>query len=77
MHRHLLVVALGLGCLPIWVTPPAAARAATVTTASGAPATAAGSGTAPAFSGDFSVRERFRKQPAIACEQIGIFRARS
>ena len=46
MHRHLLVVALGLGCLPIWVTPPAAARAATVTTASGAPATAAGSGTA-------------------------------
>ena len=46
MHRHLLVVALGLGCLTIWVMPTAAAGAATVTTASAAHSTAADSGTA-------------------------------
>ncbi len=46
MHRQVLVVALGLGCLAIWFPPTAAARAATVTTASGSSATAADSGAA-------------------------------
>src|ERR1700688_3816638 len=46
MHRQVLLVALGLGCLAIWFPPAAAARAATVTTASGSSATAAGSGAA-------------------------------
>jgi hypothetical protein len=41
MHRHVLVVALGLGCLAIGFPPTAAARAATVTTASGSSATPA------------------------------------
>jgi hypothetical protein len=46
MQRHPLVVALGLGCLAVWFQPSAAARAATVTTASGSSGTATGSRTA-------------------------------
>jgi len=48
MHRHVLVVALGLGCLAIGFSPTAAARAATVTTASGSSATPASPLVSPA-----------------------------